>query len=185
MSATSMSDLTETINAAARPATDAIQGDLTLLNHPVAQQLLQSAIPARLAYVAPDRTPRVIPILFHWTGEEIVLTSWPDDPKVAALQQHSAVAITIDTAEAPYRVLSLRGMAAVSLVDGVAAECLPTFTRYMGPEQGRAWVEMMGRMTDRMARIVIRPTWVGVLDFETRFPSGMTRRMGNGTRATE
>ncbi len=35
------------------------QGDVALLNHPVAQELLNSAIPARLGYVALDATPRI------------------------------------------------------------------------------------------------------------------------------
>jgi hypothetical protein len=39
-----------------------VQGDLGLLNEPVAQRLLQSRIPARLAYVWADGTPRVVPI---------------------------------------------------------------------------------------------------------------------------
>jgi hypothetical protein len=154
------------------------QGELALLNHPVAQRLLHATIPARLAYVAPDGTPRVVPVLFHWTGEEVILTSWPDDPKVTALRANPAVAVTIDTADPPFQVLSMRGTAAVTIVDGVAAEGLPTFSRYFGPEQGRAWVERMGRMTDRMARVAIRPSWVAVYDFETRFPSGMAKRMG-------
>ena len=45
------------------------QGDLALLNEPLAQELLHAAIPARLAYVWSDGTPRVVPIWFQWTGE--------------------------------------------------------------------------------------------------------------------
>ena len=153
-------------------------GDVSLLEHPKAQELLQSTTPARVAYVAHDGTPRLVPVLFHWNGQEIVFTSWPDDLKVAALQSHPQVAVTIDTSAPPWRVLSMRGSAAVDIVDGVAAECLPTFSRYFGPDGGRAWVERMEQMTDRMARIAVCPAWVEVLDFETRFPSGMTRRMG-------
>ena len=48
------------------------QGDLGLLKHPVAQELLASKIPARLAYVWTDGTPRVIPIWYHWNGREFV-----------------------------------------------------------------------------------------------------------------
>ena len=153
------------------------RGDLALLEHPVARELLQSRIPARLAYVALDGTPRVVPVLFHWTGEEIVLTSWPDDLKVEALRQHPQAALTIDTADFPFKVLSIRGQVTVTLVDGIADECLPTFTRYFGPEMGAAWTERTGRMSEQMARMAMRPSWVEVLDFETRFPSGMTRRM--------
>jgi hypothetical protein len=61
------------------------QGDLALLNDPIAQPLLQSTIPARLAYSWTDGTPRVVPIWFHWTGEEFVLGSPPGAPKLKAL----------------------------------------------------------------------------------------------------
>ena len=178
MTTTSIKNLSDDGTTETRPAIEAAQGNLTLLDHPVARELLQSPVPARLAYLALDGTPRVVPLLFHWTGDELVVTSWPDDPKVAALRRHPAVAVTIDTEKPPFKVLSLRGAAAVSIVEGLAAECLPMFTRYMGPEQGAAWTAMMGRMTDRLARIAIRPTWATVHDFETRFPSGMARRMG-------
>ena len=36
------------------------QGDLRLLDSDVAQRLLSSAIPARVAYIATDGTPRVV-----------------------------------------------------------------------------------------------------------------------------
>ena len=38
------------------------QGDLALLQLPLAQELLHAAVPARLAYVWSDGTPRVVPI---------------------------------------------------------------------------------------------------------------------------
>jgi hypothetical protein len=154
------------------------QGDLALLTHPVAQELLRAKVPARLAYVARDGTPRVIPLLFGWTGEEVALFSWPDDPKVAALRGRPEVAVTIDTETWPFHVLLLRGVAKVTIIDGIPADMPTTFVRYFGPEQGHAMVAQMARMSDQQARIAIRPTWAGVLDFETRFPSGMTRRMG-------
>jgi hypothetical protein len=156
---------------------DTKTGDLGLLEHPVAQELLHAPLPIRLAYCALDGAPRVIPILFHWTGEEIVVTSWPDDPKVGALSAHPQVALTIDTTEFPFKVLSLRGLATVTIDEDVTAACLPVFLRYFGPEGGQAWAARTSQMTDRIARIAIRPTWVEVLDFESRFPSGMTRRM--------
>ena len=47
------------------------QGSLGLLDDPVAQALLGSANPAKLAYSRMDGSPRVVPIWFHWTGEQI------------------------------------------------------------------------------------------------------------------
>jgi len=48
------------------------QGDLALLQDPIALELLASRQPARLAYTWTDRTPRVVPIWFTWTGDELV-----------------------------------------------------------------------------------------------------------------
>ncbi|MEP7190069.1 MAG: hypothetical protein ABI901_12830 [Roseiflexaceae bacterium] len=56
------------------------QGSLALLDDPVAQQLLQSTLPARLAYNWSDGTPRLVPIWFHWNGKEVVLGGPSDAP---------------------------------------------------------------------------------------------------------
>jgi PPOX class probable F420-dependent enzyme len=157
------------------------RGDLALLDHPVARQLLQATIPARLAYIALDGTPRVVPMQFHWTGEEVVVSCWPDDPKAAAIRAHPQVALTIDTAEPPFQVLQIRGTAAVAVVDGVSAEMAAASMRYMGPEAGQAWVDQAARLSAQTVRIAVRPTWVDVLDFETRLPGGMVRRMAATT----
>jgi nitroimidazol reductase NimA-like FMN-containing flavoprotein (pyridoxamine 5'-phosphate oxidase superfamily) len=45
------------------------QGSLELLSDPVAQELLSSVNPARLAYTWTDGSPRVVPMWFHWTGD--------------------------------------------------------------------------------------------------------------------
>ena len=158
------------------------RGDLKLLQHPVAQQLLQSTIPARLAYIATDGSPRVVPMQFHWTGEEVVLSCWPDDPKVAALRAHPQVALTIDTTEPPFMVLQIRGTATVPEVEGVSAEMASACERYMGQEAGQAWVEQAARHSSTTVRIAVSPTWVDVLDFKTRLPGGMVRRLATVAR---
>jgi hypothetical protein len=158
---------------------DTKRGDLALLDHPVARELLQARIPARVAYVALDGTPRVVPMQFHWTGEEVVVCCWPDDPKVAAIRANPAVALTIDTAEPPFRVLQIRGRATVSVVDGPSREMAAAPKRYMGEEAGQGWIEQAARLSPQTARIGIRPAWVDVLDFETRLPGGMVRRLAS------
>lgn len=155
------------------------RGNLELLKHPVAIELLRSTIPVRLAYIALDRTPRVVPMQFHWTGDEVIVSCWPDDPKAAAMRAHTQVALTIDTAEPPFRVLQVRGEATVTLVEGASPEMVAAARRYMGAEAGAAWVEQAVRLSPRMARIAIRPTWVDVLDFATRMPGGLVRRMAD------
>ncbi len=153
------------------------QGDLALLDTPVAQQLLQSRIPARLAYNWTDGTPRVIPIGFHWNGKEIVLGTPPDAPKMKALKDGAKVAITIDSDTMPHKVLLIRGSIRVDTVDGVAPEYAAAARRYFGEEAGNAWVAQMRSLAPRMSRVFVTPEWAAVMDFETRFPNAMERAM--------
>jgi hypothetical protein len=120
----------------------------------------------------------VVPIWFHWTGEEAVMVSPHDAPKAQALQANPAVALTIDSESWPHKVLLLRGSAQVELVDGIPLEYGAAARRYFGEEQGAAWTEQVAQMLPRTARIAVRPEWVGILDFQTRFPAALAKRMG-------
>ena len=149
------------------------QGDLGLLQHPASQELLVSKIPARLAYVWTDGSPRLIPIWFHWNGKEIVMGTPPKAPKLKALAKNPRVSLTIDDNVFPHKVLLVRGTARLEPVNGVVPEYALAADRYFGPEQGKAWVAQMGKMISSMVRVTITPTWVGLLDFQTRFPSAL------------
>jgi hypothetical protein len=153
------------------------QGSLDLLNDPVAQQLLQSTIPARLAYTWTDGTPRVVPIWFHWDGSEVVLGSPPGAPKLKALHDDAKVALSIDGDTMPYKVLLIRGSVRTDVVDGVTPEYAASAKRTFGEEHGEAWLENVRAMGSQMARIAITPEWVGIIDFESRFPSALERAM--------
>ena len=150
------------------------QGDIGLLNDPVARELLASTIPARLAYNWLDGTPRVVPIWFHWDGKQFVLGSPPRAPKLRAIRQNPRVALTIDSNEWPSKVLLVRGAATVEMVAGVSPEYALSAVRYFGEEQGKAWLEGVKLMTSEMGRVAITPEWVGILDFESRFPSALS-----------
>jgi pyridoxamine 5'-phosphate oxidase-like protein len=153
------------------------QGSTALLSDPVAQRLLQSKAPARFAYVWRDGTPRVIPIGFHWNGKEIVLGTPPDAPKMSVLRNGMKVALTIDSDAMPYKALLIRGSIRLDTVDGVAPEYAAMTIRSLGEEAGQAWLAQVAAMWPRMARVFIQPEWVGVLDFERRFPSAVERAM--------
>ena len=149
------------------------QGSLELFHDPIAGKLLGSAIPARLAYTWMDGTPRVVPVWFHWTGAQIVIGSPARAPKLKALAADPRVALTIDQyTEWPYNVLMVRGTVQVEMLDDVVPEYALAAERYFGPEQGPAWVSTLRGKP--MARIPVTPTWVGILDFNTRFPSALT-----------
>lgn len=149
------------------------QGGLELLQDPVSKELLQSKIPARLAYIWTDGTPRVVPIWFHWDGKEFVLATPPKAPKVKALARNAKVALTIDDNNFPHKVLLVRGTARLETVDGIVPEYAAAAERYFGREQGQAWVGQLRGITPSMVRIAITPEWVGILDFQTRFPSAL------------
>ena len=153
------------------------QGSLDLLKEPVAQNLLQSKTPARFAYQWTDGTPRVIPIGFHWNGEELVLGTPVDAPKLKALRDGQSVALCIDTDSMPYKVLEIRGRVRLDEVEGIAPEYELMTLRTLGDEAGHAWLANLALICPRMARVYISPTWVGLLDFETRFPSALERAM--------
>ena len=153
------------------------QGSLDLLNDPVAQQLLQSSIPARLAYTWTDGTPRVVPIGFHWDGSEFALGTFPDAPKMQALEDGAKVALSIDSDTMPYKVLLVRGSVRISHVEGIAPEYEAMTRRVMEPEMAEGWLANMRQIAPEMTVIYIRPEWVAVQDFETRFPNSVERRV--------
>jgi hypothetical protein len=147
-------------------------GDLSLLEDPVAVELLASRVPARLAYSWTDGSPRVVPIWFHWDGSAVVMATPAGSPKLKALRRHPEVALTIDTDSFPAHVLSLRGPVGVEPVDGPPPEYLAAARRYLGEDQGEAWASQLQGMP--MARLRLVPRWAAVLDFETRFPSALS-----------
>jgi hypothetical protein len=153
------------------------QGSLALLDDPVAQNLLQSKLPAHLSYVWSDGTPRLVPIWFHWDGHEIVLVGPPDAPKMKVLKDGDKVALSIDSDSMPYKVLLIRGSVRIDSIEGIAPEYAAAAQRVLGEEEGQAWVAQIGSIMPRCTRIFIQPEWVGILDFETRFPSAVERAM--------
>jgi hypothetical protein len=155
------------------------QGDLSLLNDPIAQMLLNGPYPAHLSYIWTDGSPRVIPIGFTWTGTELVTGTPHNAPKMKALKDGDRVAVTIDTYTPPFRVLYIRGIARVSPYDGIVPEWAQAGERISGKEGGQAFVNLIDGMLKagvvKFIRLAVQPTWVGILDFEKRFPSGVEK----------
>jgi len=160
------------------PPTNPAQGDLTLLDTPEAQDLLARAIPARMAYITRGGEPRIVPTWFHWTGEELVMPTWRRGPhiqhparRLRDLAERPQVAVSIDTEDQPPAVLQIRGRATIDEVDGLAEEYRWCAVRYLGEEAGGEFLAQFDGAPVGMARIVVRPAWVGLLDFQARLPS--------------
>ena len=150
-----------------------------VMHDPLAQELLHSAIPARMAYNGTDGNPRVIPVGFLWKNERIVVCTASNAYKVKALAANPKVALTIDTDAPPYRALLVRGTArSVEIVHGVPSEYLDASRKVMkDEEQFRAFEAAVRSLYKQMARISIAPEWAKVLDFETRLPSAVEQLM--------
>ncbi|AYF75442.1 pyridoxamine 5-phosphate oxidase [Nocardia yunnanensis] len=144
-----------------------------ILGRAYSQELLGRDL-ARLGYVATDGTPRVIPIAFVWNGAEIVMCTAKNSAKLAALRANPRVALTIDTEVHPPKILLLRGTAELEVVEGIPEEFLTMNGSYeMTPEQRVAWEAEVRSLYDGMVRIVVTPTWVKLIDFETTLPSAV------------
>lgn len=145
-----------------------------VLSRPLSQELLARDL-TRLAYNAKDGTPRNVPIGFTWNGAEIVMCTAKNAPKIPALRNNPAVALTIDTEEYPPKILLIRGRAELDFVDGIPDEFLQgNSSEVMTPEQRAEWeTEVRSLYQDGMFRIVVTPAWAKLIDFETTLPSAV------------
>jgi uncharacterized pyridoxamine 5'-phosphate oxidase family protein len=140
---------------------------------PISQELLNRDV-LRLAYVANDGTPRVVPIAFTWNSGEVVMCTTTNAPKLASLRQNPAVALTIDTEVHSPRILLLRGEAVLDEVDGIPDEYLKMNGTYgMTAEQRVEWEKEVRSPYDSMVRIVVKPTWAKLIDFHDTLPSAV------------
>jgi hypothetical protein len=150
-----------------------VKGGTELLQDPVAQELLASRIPARLAYNWTDGTRRVVSIWFHWDGTDIVMGTLPGAPKLKALHSGDRVALTIDTNDPPHHILSIRGDRRGHRDPGGGRRVCPGGRALSRLGAGEAYVGSLPSDL-QMGRIAVRPDQVVVLHFETRFPSPVT-----------
>lgn len=93
--------------------------------------------------------------------------------RLEALRAHPEVAVTIDTESFPPTVLSVRGRASLTEVAGIPAEYRLAARRYLGEEAAAGYLAQIDQPGTAMARIAVRPAWVGVLDFQHRMPEMM------------
>ncbi|MDN5854752.1 MAG: pyridoxamine 5'-phosphate oxidase family protein [Actinomycetia bacterium] len=141
-----------------------------IMNDPVAENLIQAPVHARLAYTAKDGFPRVIPIGYIWDGETFVMGSATTSPKVGSLSRNPRVAITIDTEDFPPNILLVRGEATLTRVEGVPDEFVEAARRFVGDAGMPEWEAGARALYKEMVLIRVAPTWAKIIDFETRLP---------------
>jgi len=155
-----------------RPLRRAILPDMTPLplDDPIVAQLLEGPNLARLAYTGLDARPRVVPIWFTVLDTDIVMITGPKAAKVRALEANNAVALTIDDARPPYKVLLIEGDASLEHVDGIAPEYQKITRRYLGAAADAYLAQLSIK---RQVRIIIRPLRWRIFDFVKRYPQSL------------
>lgn len=159
------------------PADQLPQGDPGLLATGSAQGLLNSTIPARLAYVTRSGEPRIVPTWFVWDGTRVVMATWIAGPhihyrarRIDDLVANPRVTISIDTNDSQPLALQIRGRAEVEVVDEIVDEYRQAAERYLGAEAAQGMLAALEGAPVTMARISVEPAWVGLLDFDRRLP---------------
>ena len=82
--------------------------------------------------------------------------------KLDTIVEGSALAVTIDTEDFPYRSLKIRGTAELRPTTGLADEYITAAERTLGPEMSRRWQEFLGN-PDQVV-IGLRPNWARFSD---------------------
>ncbi len=138
---------------------------------PWATRVIAAPIPARIAYSAPSGEPRVVPVSYVWDGEHFVFATWPTAPKLAAFEADPSVAMSIDSNDFPPIILLVRGrVVAMDHVDGIPDVYVEASRRIVGEEKMPAWEDEVRKTIPEMVVVKIRPSWIKIIDFETRFP---------------
>jgi PPOX class probable F420-dependent enzyme len=140
------------------------------LEDPVVASLLDGPNLARLAYSGLDGRPRVVPIWFTVLDSNIVMITGPKASKVRALEANNAVALTIDDARPPYKVLLVEGDASLEPIEGIAPEYEAITRRYLGAAAD-AYVSQL--KIKRQVRIRVHPRSYRIFDFVKRYPKSL------------
>jgi hypothetical protein len=155
------------------------------IGQPGAEALLRQATLVRLAYSGSDGSPRVVPVGFHWNGQEVVVCTATTAPKVKALDARPDVALTIDAADTPStaKALLIRGIAAVEIVEGIPAEYLEGAAKALDDAERQAFEAQVRQTYERMARIAITPRWARFYDFGAgRLPNFLGKLVAEAQR---
>jgi hypothetical protein len=140
-------------------------GDVAVLQTQLAKDLLNSPIPARVAYVTAAGDPRVVPLWFHWDGTDLVIATFNGSPKLRSVRTGDRLAVTIDTEAFPYAALQIRGPVTVTKQDGVVLEYRFAARRYLG-DDGEAFVAGI-QPPPAMTRIALRPDWARTMNMRS------------------
>lgn len=117
------------------------------------QLLLDSRLPARMAWVGGDGQPYVAAMWFRWTGTELEMSTFQGAKKLEDLRDGVSVEVLIDTDVFPYRSVKMAGPITLEEHDGITQSYQQSATRYLGEEAGREWCASLEGATQVLIRL--------------------------------
>jgi len=123
--------------------------------------LLAGSRTAKVATVATDGRPTVVPVWFDLEGDDLVFETDGDSAKVRHLHRNPNVAICVDDDRFPFAFVSIRGRARVERL--TPSELLPWTTRLSRRYVGDDRADEYGRRNAVEGGVLVRVTLDHVL----------------------
>jgi PPOX class probable F420-dependent enzyme len=106
---------------------------------PEVEEFLKLPNVAAFASLRPEGRPHVTPVWYEWDGREFTISTFRGTQKAKNVAGKGFAALSIFTNEAPYRQVTVEGIAHVAgPIDNVWRERVAM--RYLGEAAGRAYV---------------------------------------------
>jgi PPOX class probable F420-dependent enzyme len=110
---------------------------------------------AKVATVARDGQPHVMPVWFVLDGDELVFTTGQDTLKARHLRRDSRIALCVEDDEPPFAFVSVRGQAKlIQEADDLLEWATRIAARYMGLDQAADY----GRRNTAPTELLVRVT---------------------------
>jgi PPOX class probable F420-dependent enzyme len=115
--------------------------------------LLHGTRTAKVATVARDGRPHIVPVWFVLDGEEIVFTTARDSVKGRHLARDDRIALCVDDEDPPFAYVAVRGRA--RLIEG-APDMLDWTTRIAARYMGQSEADAYGRRNADPSELLVR-----------------------------
>ena len=105
----------------------------------------------KIATATPDGWPYVVPVWYHYEGEAFSIAARRQNSWVAYIENDPRVSLCVDTSDAPYTRVLVRGMARIEDMSWFG-DWEPWAARYIGQEAAHSYFEE----TKHIPRVLIR-----------------------------
>jgi PPOX class probable F420-dependent enzyme len=106
------------------------------------EKLLKKPIVAVVAVTAPDGAPHAVPTWYEYADGQIVFHTGPETFKYKCLAHDPRITLVVDTKEAPYKTVVLKGRATLEeKIDDKRTERMAV--EYLGKKLGKAYAKSL------------------------------------------